>query len=71
MNDKKHPGPPAIEIEEPAGLSCRFPELAEIQREIELRIRDNQRFLERFLDEDNTDEEEEDPGEEEETLEEL
>ncbi len=36
----------------------RFPELAEIQREIERRIADNRRFLERFLDENFTGEEE-------------
>ena len=46
----------------------RFPELAELQREIDRRIRDNQRFLERFLDDDFDDE---DPGEEDEIFEEL
>ena len=35
----------------------RFPELDELQREIERRIRDNQRFLDRFLDDDFKDDE--------------
>ena len=35
----------------------RFPELEEIQREVERRIRDNRKFLEKFLDEDYVDEE--------------
>ncbi len=47
----------------------RFPELLELQEEIERRIRDNQRFLDRFLDEDFVDEmeleEEEKDGEDE------
>ncbi|MEJ2199851.1 MAG: hypothetical protein P8X63_02380 [Desulfuromonadaceae bacterium] len=48
---------------------CRFPELAEIQNEIAKRIRDNQRFLDRFMDEDfvdeaeATDEDDEEPEE--------
>lgn len=45
------------------GIEQRFPELAEVQREVELRIRDNQRFLERFMDDDFP-EEEDDPEEE-------
>jgi len=44
-----------------------FPELEELQQEIDRRIRDNKRFLERFLDEDFNDDEEagneEDEGE--------
>jgi hypothetical protein len=36
----------------------RFPELEELQREVERRIRDNRRFLERFMDENFVDEEE-------------
>lgn len=44
----------------------RFPELDELQQDIQKRIRDNERFLEKFLDEDfidEDDEEEDDPGE--------
>ncbi|MFA5516670.1 MAG: hypothetical protein WDA20_10325 [Desulfuromonadales bacterium] len=35
----------------PENGDSRFPELADMQREIERRITDNRRFLERFLDE--------------------
>jgi hypothetical protein len=55
---------------EPGGLpeSGRFDELEELRRDIERRIRDNQRFLERFMEEDYVDEDEipEEPPEEEE-----
>jgi hypothetical protein len=34
-----------------------FPDLDELQQEIEKRIRDNKRFLEKFQDDDFTDEE--------------
>lgn len=40
-----------------------FPELEELQQEIDRRIRDNKRFLERFLDEDFNDDEDTDEGE--------
>lgn len=42
-----------------------FPELEELQLEIERRLRDNKRFLERFLDEDFKDDEEAEDGEDE------
>lgn len=42
----------------PAG-SNRFSELEELQREIALRLKDNQRFLAGFLAEDYADEEDE------------
>jgi hypothetical protein len=49
-----------------------FPELEELQQEIDRRIRDNKRFLERFLDEDFNDDEETDAEEDEgENFEEL
>jgi hypothetical protein len=48
----------------------RFPELEELQQEVERRIRDNQRFLDNFLKEDYLDEDEE-PDDEEENFEEL
>ncbi|HKL49095.1 MAG TPA: hypothetical protein VJ882_05520 [Desulfuromonadales bacterium] len=44
----------------------RFPELDELQAEIQKRIHDNERFLERFLDENHQDEDEIDEGEEDE-----
>ena len=51
-------------------LADRFPELAEIEREVAARIRDNQRFLERFMDEDFA-EDVEPPGDEDGDFEEL
>ncbi len=62
-------GPP--EPAEPQERS-RYPELDEIQREVERQIRDNQRFLERILDDDFPDEEEgAEPGDGGECFEEL
>lgn len=46
-----------------APAESRFPELDELQREVQRRLKDNQRFLERFLDEDFGDEDEADEGE--------
>lgn len=43
--------------------SSRFSELDELQREIALRIKDNQRFLEGFLAEDYADDADEDEDE--------
>lgn len=62
--------PPANETAEPTPLADRFPELAEIEREVAARIRDNQRFLARFMDEDFAEEGEE-PGEDDGDFEEL
>ena len=39
----------------------RFPELAEMEEKIQRRLRSNQRFLERFMDEDFEDLEDDDP----------
>lgn len=44
----------------PVEESGRFRELDELQREVAQRIKDNQRFLAGFLDEDYEDEEEDD-----------
>lgn len=49
--------------ESPPAESSRFSELDELQREIALRIKDNQRFLEGFLAEDYADEADEDEDE--------
>jgi hypothetical protein len=52
---------------EPAESSERYPELAELQNEIDRRIRDNQKFLDHFLDEsfpDDDDEEDDDDTDE-------
>ncbi len=50
---EEKPNPP-----EPSapGSDCRFPELEEMQREIEKRIRDNRRFLETFMEDDFSEE---------------
>jgi len=49
-----------------------FPELEELQLEIDRRIRDNKRFLERFLDDDfDAEEDEQDAEDEGEDFEEL
>ena len=42
------------EVEQPVAEAKRerFPELAELEEKIQRRIRSNQRFLERFMDED-------------------
>lgn len=61
---------PQSEGEASTSLASRFPELAEIEREVAARIRDNQRFLERFMEEDFA-EEVEAPGEEDGDFEEL
>lgn len=55
----------------------RFPELAELEEKIQRRLRSNQRFLERFMDEDFDDMDDDDDaacnieGDEPEQLEEL
>ena len=54
-----HPEP-AAEIEQPAAgqpVNEKFRELAELEQEIHRRLRSNQRFLEKFLDEDFVDDE--------------
>jgi hypothetical protein len=70
MSAEKPPEQPTTDPADPAGPVTRFPELAEIQSEIEKRIRDNKRFLERFMDEDFADEDDE-AGEDDEDFEEL
>lgn len=46
-----------LDSAQPTGADDRYPELTELQEEIQRRIRNNQRFLERFMDEDFEDEE--------------
>ena len=45
--------------ESPTAANSRFSELDDLQREIALRIKDNQRFLAGFLSEDYADDEDE------------
>jgi|COG998Drversion2_1049125.scaffolds.fasta_scaffold240384_2 hypothetical protein len=47
QDDVTEPEQPEAEIKEE-----RFPELAELEEKIQRRLRSNQRFLERFMDED-------------------
>lgn len=56
---------PSAEKTTPSEETERYPELAELQREIDRRIRDNQKFLDHFLDEDFPDDEDDAPAEEE------
>ncbi len=70
MGDNGHPAPPEPMENQPDPLAERFPELTEIQREVAARIKDNQRFLQRFMDDDFAGEELE-PGEDEDDFEEL
>ena len=43
---------PCATATEPSPVASRFPELEEIQREVAARIKDNQRFLECFMNDD-------------------
>jgi hypothetical protein len=63
QNDAAPPEGDASATEEKKGKL--FPDLEELQQEIDRRIRDNKRFLERFLDEDFNDEEEAEADEDE------
>jgi hypothetical protein len=58
---EQHTPEPACEETKERGL---FPDLEELRLEVEKRIRDNRRFLERFLDDDFEDELEPEDGEE-------
>ena len=52
------PQPPHAAEEKPApAADPRFGDLAELEQEIRRRLRSNQRFLEKFLDEDFVDDE--------------
>lgn len=49
----------------------RFPELAELEEKIQRRLRSNQRFLERFMDEDFDDLDDDDGGSDEDEPEQM
>ncbi len=55
--EEKEPAVPADPPEPEPAASSRFPELDALEKEIARRLRDNQRFLERFLDDNFVDEE--------------
>ncbi|PLX77214.1 MAG: hypothetical protein C0615_05820 [Desulfuromonas sp.] len=51
--------------------ASRFPEMDELQSDIARRIRDNQKFLDRFMDDDFVEENDEEDDEDDEIFEEL
>jgi hypothetical protein len=53
------------DVAQPAEEAERFPELEELRRQVERRIRDNDRFLARMFDDDFEDDEEQGTDEEE------
>lgn len=72
MTEPKTPDSPPEQAPAPTEAPSRYADLDLLQQEVEKRIRDNQRFLERFLDEDYPDEAEEtEEGESDEEFEEL
>ena len=58
-------------LEEETASPSRFPEMDELQSEIDRRIRDNQKFLDHFMDNDYIEEEDEDDEDDDEVFEEL
>ena len=69
----ENPAPKATDETAENGLSSRFPDLDELQDQIARRIRRNENFLEKFLDEDFNDDEDlgDDEDEDEDGFEEL
>lgn len=61
MNEEEQsipvPAAPGEEAASPQPVNEKFREMAEIEQEIRRRLRSNQRFLEKFLDEDFIDDE--------------
>lgn len=61
MNEEEQsipvPAAPGEETASPQPVNEKFREMAEIEQEIRRRLRSNQRFLEKFLDEDFIDDE--------------
>jgi len=66
-NSEEQPQP----ADEESASTSRFPEMDELQSEIDRRIRDNQKFLEHFMDNDYIEEEDEDDEDDDEIFEEL
>jgi len=52
MTEDKTDLPEQVPASEPDPSGSRYPELDDLQQEVAKRLRDNQRFLEHFLDED-------------------
>jgi len=51
-NNENTPEPEQADTTVSAGQEERFPELVELEEKIQRRLRSNKRFLERFMDED-------------------
>jgi hypothetical protein len=56
-----NPEPEVSEAPEAEASRERFPELVELEEKIQRRLRSNQRFLERFMDEDFDDLDDDEP----------
>lgn len=69
--DNSNEAPPAGESEPSPAPASRFPEMDELQSEIERRIRDNRKFLDHFMDTDFVDDEDEEDDDEDDIFEEL
>ena len=67
--------PPTTETETGATAetppTSRFPELDELQNDVSRRIRDNQKFLDRFMDDEFTDDDPETTGDEDDAAEDF
>jgi len=61
QDNTKTQEPEITEVPEMEASQDRFPELAELEEKIQRRLRSNQRFLERFMDEDFDDLEDDEP----------
>jgi hypothetical protein len=61
QDNSNTPEPEVPEVSEEEVKQERFPELAELEEKIHRRLRSNQRFLERFMDEDFDDLDEDEP----------
>lgn len=70
--DNSDEAPSTGEPDSNSGSGSRFPEMDELQSEIDRRIRDNKKFLDHFMDTDFVDDEDdEDDDEDDEIFEEL
>lgn len=70
-DDKNLENSEKLPTEEAPAPTSRFPEMDELQHEIARRIRDNQKFLDHFMDTDYVEVDDEDDADDEEYFEEL
>ena len=72
MSEEENKEEGCEEISQEEGDSAsRFPEMDELQGQITRRIRDNQKFLDHFMDNDYIDEDDDEDDDDEEVFEEL